>query len=56
MFLSLREMSTLSNLFSFSWCHFLELFDSLFKKILRDIKNAVDPNHIMAPAQVFKDI
>ncbi len=27
-----------------------------YSKLLRDIKNAVDPNHIMAPAQVFKDI
>ena len=27
-----------------------------YSKLLRDIKDAVDPNHIMAPAQVFKDI
>jgi FAD/FMN-containing dehydrogenase len=27
-----------------------------YSKFLRDIKNAIDPNHIMAPASVFKDI
>ena len=27
-----------------------------YSKLLRDIKNSTDPNHIMAPAAVFKDI
>jgi len=27
-----------------------------YARFLRDIKNALDPNHIMAPGQVFKDI
>lgn len=27
-----------------------------YSKLLRDIKNAIDPNHIMAPAAVFKDM
>ena len=27
-----------------------------YSKLLRDIKNTTDPNHIMAPAAVFKDL